>query len=366
MARLVVACLAVVLIGCGGKKSPAPQVEPEVLVPHRQPGDTPGPDECYEQAIEFVRPYFNRPETTVFANKGTVTTLADSDPEKVVFRVAGDVTAKTNGGQEQTVGWQMELDWVSSTNTFKAGSTIQIEKQVVYQSPEFKAAMRTLYEAGGNGFSDLPEDLKREIRNLQSIIEDKIKARGTEHFLFQWPDDPDRRELKARFLADDGVWEFTGKLQTFDGAPRKELLAHVSREDEKVVRLKLGTTWVVGRDPKPPTPEELEKARLQKERIEQAEKDRQSREAFQKFSERKPSDTRTTPMPRKSSDTFQPKEPPASPEDERIASNRLNSAESVYRSGKRTTAKKALEEIVEKYPRTRAAKKAEKALKEWN
>jgi hypothetical protein len=329
--------------GCGrtavppGSSAGTDEIEKPIVWKRLENGE-PDIDEVYTHCCKIIRDSLKNPETAEISEQGSV---KRADTEEASWWVKGRVVAENALGNRLNQEWEINLLWNRPTDHF-APEIITLGDKTVYLSPKFRQIMAEIARAMGNEMSGLPEDVAKEIRNVQAAVEDAIRLKTREVFSLQWPDDPARHELKVQLNA-DGLWEATGKQVRFDGSPRRDVSALVTRGDFVVVDLHVGNHWLIGKPPREkPEPESDTKPR---ERL-------------------KPVTTPDDPpkaVPRSAS------KKPAKPtdEEEEEAKKLLEKAGRFFRTERWSSSRSLLEQIVEDHPQTKAGKEAKKLLEKF-
>lgn len=239
---LFLICCVVVFVGAFWltyNRTAMPRKSEEIVPPDSaheiRPRKDPTNNEIYTRSCELVLVCLKQPKKAKLSEHGNVRRLSG---EKAVWRVSGDLSAPNNFGEIINGTWQVDLEWSEQHNQLMP-QVIFLGNEIAYQSPEVEAAMKKLAYAFGNGYSGLPEDIAKEIRNVQAAVDDAIKKHARLTYSPQWPDDPARREFKVHINQDD-FWEINGKIETFDGAPRQELFAIATRRANIVTQLRIG------------------------------------------------------------------------------------------------------------------------------
>jgi hypothetical protein len=162
--------------------------------------------------------------------------------------IGGTLKVRNKFGVLQEMTWEVTGDARHAKNEF-AYNEIKLNGIVAQQSPqwqEFAAAAALLF---GNTVSDPPPEIGREILRVAAIAEDEVqKQLGTSPFELEWPDDPSRSGL--RIMVDGtGNWRVDGQVKRYGSSKKLKVQGHFERHSGKVVRLYLGSKWVVGAAP---------------------------------------------------------------------------------------------------------------------
>jgi hypothetical protein len=177
---------------------------------------------------------------------GTVTCqkIGPNDEDGQYYHVFGK--ARFRGPPQRVVDWSVSL--YRHEDGQIARDCVVLDNQKLYESARLKQAQQLAVETWGNSLGDLPEDFARRIRVVQADVEDAVRwQRRSRPFLFEWPDDPSRHELRVSLAG--GVWTLDGKLRYFDGTPRDAVRAEVDEKTGQVTTLAIGERNVLA--PKP-------------------------------------------------------------------------------------------------------------------
>lgn len=353
---LTIMLVSVPLAGCGGTSAgPTITAEAEndashnLAPPERAETDPPAaeqpvvengePDinEVYAHCCDLVLKHLKHPATAVVSDRGTVKRMRSEQPG---WWVQGTLEAENDLGKRLKREWTISLEWDRDRNAFIPES-IDFDGEAVYRSPELQQAMEGAFRAMGNEVSDLPENVAREIRNVQAAVDDVLKAKISLAYSVQWPDDPARTELKVQLK--DKFWEVSGKLVRYN-APRRELYGLVEKDSLRVVELRFGSTYLVGVNPDRPPP----------------------RQKPARDVESAPTEL-PKPLPPSAVDAVLIAEETARANEraakESEAQRHFEIAKGYADKGRKTIAIERLEKLIREWPDTKAAQEAEKQLK---
>ncbi len=213
---------------------------------NRDPQTTPNTNEVFERAVEFLKSQVRTDKIVVVEPTGEVSGRTSDEAMELNWWVHG----KLNSPPEipENVPWTISMSWNRNENRFEF-ELVKVQETYIYRSQQLIEAENKFIRVAGNEFTDLPDDVARDIRNVNAAVIDAIKTSLDTPFLPQWPTDPERREFRIGYRFEPGHWEATGKIETFDGEPRQDIVAYVRPQSFEVIRLKVGRRWVMGGKP---------------------------------------------------------------------------------------------------------------------